>query len=265
MIDNGNIEKQFSNELILLHSKDHIAFFTDKVDTHYHSHNYIQITIGLEKSFNITVENDFLYTEGIIVNSNISHRLYGYNEWQLYLLINPESLFGEVIKRNLLQEKQVYVLGEKEIRDVIQLDIKSMPKMINSIEYGEFIKRLKEVLNISNYNLQHKIDHRIQKVLTYIGDYPLDKLSVKELSNMIFLSESRLSHLFKKEIGISLTSYILHEKLEKAFYLIFNGLNITDSAIEAGFSSSSHFTRAVRDKLGMAPREIIKNSRYLKV
>ncbi|WP_406243180.1 helix-turn-helix domain-containing protein [Tissierella carlieri] len=257
--------KILNNQLILFHSDDHVAFVTDKVDTSYHSHNYIQITIGLEQDFYITREKDSFYTRGIILDSNISHKLHGYNEWQLYLLINPESIFGESIKRKFLHEKEVYLIGEEEINDIVKLNIQSTPEKSSLIEYNEFIEKFREILGLSNFYLDHTIDSRIQEILKYIETYPLDRLSVKELSNVIFLSESRLSHLFKEEIGISLTSYILHKKVERAFYLILNGMSITDAAIEAGFSSSSHFTNSVRDKLGMSPRIIIKNSRYMQV
>lgn len=262
---NTDLNQLYKNKLIIFDAKDHITFLTDKVDTHYHNHNYIQITIGAEKNFHITVEKDSIYTKGIILDSNTDHKLHGYNEWQLYLLVNPESIFGETIKKNLLKENKVYMIKEEEINDIMELNIQSISKITTALEYSKFIKKLKETLGISNYNLEHTIDNRIQEILNYIEAHSLDMLSVKELSNIVFLSESRLSHLFKEEIGISLTSYILHEKLEKAFYLIFNGSNITNASIEAGFSSSSHFTQTVRDKLGMPPRIITKNSRYLKV
>lgn len=257
--------KTLNNQLILFHSDDHIAFVTDKVDTSYHSHNYIQLTIGFEKDFCITIEKESFYIRGVILDSNISHKLQGYDEWQLYLLINPESILGETIKRKFLCEKELYLIDHKEIKESINLNIQSTYERFSLIEYNELIKNIRGILGLENYHLNHTIDNRIQKVLVYIEDYSLEKLTVKELSNMIFLSESRLSHLFKDEIGISLTSYILHKKIEKAFYLILKGMNITDAAIEAGFSSSSHFTNSVRDKLGMIPSIIIKNSRYMQV
>ncbi|NQX46577.1 helix-turn-helix transcriptional regulator [Paenibacillus tritici] len=54
------------------------------------------------------------------------------------------------------------------------------------------------------------------------------------------LSNSRLSHLFKENTGISLSGYMVLHKLQKATYLIFEGLSITDAAMAAGFDSPSH-------------------------
>lgn len=263
ILNSDNI--QSNNNLFLFDAKDHITFITNKVDTNYHSHNYIQVTIGLEKNFCINVEHREIDTRGIILDSNASHKLQGNNEWQLYLLINPESIFGEEMRSNILREDQIYILEKKEINRILQLDIYSITEIVSSKEYDNLMERLKEALNISPQNLAHRIDDRIEAILAYIESNSLERLSVKALSNIVFLSESRLSHLFKEEMGISLTSYILHEKIKKAFHLILKGFSITDAAMASGFSSSSHFTSSARDKLGMTPREITKNSRYMKV
>ncbi|WP_216857302.1 helix-turn-helix domain-containing protein [Paenibacillus tritici] len=49
-----------------------------------------------------------------------------------------------------------------------------------------------------------------------------------------------MSHLFKENTGISLSGYMVLHKLQKATYLIFEGLSITDAAMAAGFDSPSH-------------------------
>lgn len=252
-------------ELILFSCTDHISFLTNKVDTEYHNHHYIQITISLEKSFHITIEEESLKVDGIILDSNKSHKLHGQKEWQLYLLVNPESVFGELLRRAFLQDSHYFILEKNQGKQVQQLAAQRLFSITSTTEYYKFITKCKQLLSLNDSEIKHTLDDRIQEVLTYIEKYPLHRLSVKDLSKMIYLSESRLSHLFKEEMGIALSSYILHHKLEMAFHFIFSGFSITAAALEAGFSSSSHFTRSVRDKLGMAPRIISQNSRYLQV
>lgn len=252
-------------ELILFSCKDHISFLTNKVDTGYHNHHYIQITIGLEKNFDITIEEVSFMVDGIILDSNKSHKLHGQKEWQLYLLVNPESIFGELLKRTFLQDNHYYILEKKQANQVQQLAAQMLFSITSPIEYYKFITKCKQILGLTDFGIEHMLDDRIQDVLTYIEKHPLHRLSVKDLSKMIYLSESRLSHLFKEEMGIALSSYILHHKLEMAFHFIFSGFSITAAALEAGFNSSSHFTRSVREKLGMPPRIITQNSRYLQV
>lgn len=56
----------------------------------------------------------------------------------------------------------------------------------------------------------------------------------------MYLSKSRLSHLFKEETGMTLHSYLAFEKLRKTHEYYLNGESLTDSCIKAGFNSSSH-------------------------
>ncbi|MDG5788825.1 AraC family transcriptional regulator [Evansella sp. AB-P1] len=260
-----NLRNSQKNKLVLLDAEDHIAFFSNKVDADYHSHNYIQVTLGLEEDFQINIEEKEFLTRGIIVDSNTRHKLQGSKKWQMYLLINPESAFGEAIKSNFLREHEVNIIEYKDINIAIGPDIYDLIEKITSEKYYDLLKRIKELLKVTPNKVNNEIDKRVLDLLAYIESQPLDELTVKELSQIVFLSESRLSHLFKEETGVSLTSYILHVKLKKAFYLIFHGANMTDAAMEAGFNSPSHFSRSVRDKLGMAPSVIVKGSRYLQV
>lgn len=55
------------------------------------------------------------------------------------------------------------------------------------------------------------------------------------------------------------------DKLQKAFYLILHGMDITTAALEAGFDSPSHLAATSKRLLGMSAREIKKDSVFLKV
>lgn len=59
-------------------------------------------------------------------------------------------------------------------------------------------------------------DSRYYDIDANIADIPKDinALSDKEIAKAVFLSESRLTHLFKENTGISLKSYILIRRLE---------------------------------------------------
>lgn len=246
--------------LIIFDGEDHIAFITDKVNAIEHAHYYIQITIGLNDDFQVRVEGIETIVRGIIVDSNISHSLDGNDSWQYYMLINPESNLGLEIKRVFLKDNKTYKLDS----DLI----KKIGPLLNEIEcaktYQTFLSQTRDILNI-NYKDHNILDKRCEEIINYIEQNSLDQLTIRTLAKLVFLSESRLSHLFKKEIGISISSYLLHMKMRKAFYLIFQGYKLTDAAIQSGFSSSSHFSRSVLEKLGMSPSMISKDSRYMQV
>lgn len=89
--------------------------------------------------------------------------------------------------------------------------------------------------------------------------------TIENFSKKVYLSSSRLSHLFREQIGVPLKSYILFHQLERAFTALLNGSNITDAAMIAGFDSPSHFAATVKKWMGMSVSASIKDSEFLKV
>lgn len=252
-------------DLIVYFGSDHVSFLTNKVDADNHSHNYIQITIGLEEDVAITVEGVAYQASGLILHSNIVHELQGHGQWQWYMLINPESAFGEHLKGTYLQHSPIYVLTSNQVGELQQLANQHLFSLQHATEYDRIWNRCKHILELTDDKLPPVHDERVHHIMQALESISLPQLTVKTLSKKVFLSESRLSHLFKDKIGISLASYIVHHKLEHAFHAVFNGKSMTDAAMEAGFNSPSHFSKTVRDKLGMTARTIVQHSRYLKV
>lgn len=255
-------------ELILYFSEDHISFLTNKVDAADHSHYYIQFTVGLEQPVCIAVEDRPIQAPGLILQSSIIHQLQGNQQWQWYMLINPESSLGERVKRMYLQNSNVFLFGQDQVDQLRQLATQQLYSVFSQDNYNQSMSQFMRILRLQEQ--EHELesdpeDDRIGDVLLAIERFPPHELTVRALSQHLYISESRLSHIFKQKVGTSLASYIVHHKLRTAFQAIFNGVSMTEAAMEAGFSSSSHFSRTVRDKLGMPARVIVQNSRFLKV
>ena len=67
---------------------------------------------------------------------------------------------------------------------------------------------------------------------------------VKSLARLVRLSVSRLEHLFKQKIGITISSYRSHLRLGLAANMLETGeASIKEIAYELGFGRSTSFTR----------------------
>lgn len=80
-----------------------------------------------------------------------------------------------------------------------------------------------------------------------------------------FRSQSRLSHLFKEQIGIPLKSYIQFHQMKQAFLALLHGKSITEAAMATNFDSPSHFAAVAKKMMGMSARTSLKDSVFLKV
>ena len=80
------------------------------------------------------------------------------------------------------------------------------------------------------------------------------------LSKITSYDYSYLSRYFKKNIGISFVSYVMHYRLSHACYLLQNTTqSIARCAFESGFSSLRTFNRAFKENIKISPNQYRKN------
>ncbi len=99
----------------------------------------------------------------------------------------------------------------------------------------------------------------IKKALRYINENLQDKISLKALAELSFLSEPYFSSLFKKYNGITVTEYITIKRVERAISLLkTEALSKLEIAQRCGFSSSSNFYKAFYKVTGKTPHDYTK-------
>jgi transcriptional regulator GlxA family with amidase domain len=103
-------------------------------------------------------------------------------------------------------------------------------------------------------------DYRIRKVLESLEDDPAT--SVQELATLVNLSSSRLGHLFKLQMGVDLSHFLVNERLDKAAELLRQtDLSIKEIAARVGYHHSSSFDRGFQNKFGVPPADFRKRNR----
>lgn len=90
--------------------------------------------------------------------------------------------------------------------------------------------------------------------LNYIYSHIHYRITIKELAEYLSLSESYLSKLFLKEMGIPISHYITDLKIEKAKNLLqYSDYSIVEIANYFSFASQSHFIQVFQKKTGITP------------
>ena len=92
-----------------------------------------------------------------------------------------------------------------------------------------------------------------EQVLAYIDQNIEKSLSVRSLANMLYISESYLAHVFKKDLRISIHKYILEKRLIIANNKIKKGIPAMQAAAECGFQDYSGFYRQYKKMFGISP------------
>lgn len=103
----------------------------------------------------------------------------------------------------------------------------------------------------SDYN---EISTEAFKIKSYI-DSNIDKnISLKELSNLIYRSESQTLRIFKSAFSQTPHEYILSQKISRASLLLKNtNMPIKDISLRLGFCDEHYFSNLYKKKTGHSP------------
>jgi AraC-like DNA-binding protein len=101
-----------------------------------------------------------------------------------------------------------------------------------------------------------QIDPRTERLVQRVHAEPASRTSLAHIAGQLGISESRLMHIFKRDIGIPFRRYRLWVSMGAAIRLIRDGATLTDAALGAGFSSSAHFSASFRQMFGIEPSRL---------
>ena len=95
---------------------------------------------------------------------------------------------------------------------------------------------------------------RVEKVVTILRQRLVEPPTLEELGRLVGCSSFYLSRTFSSELGMTIPQYIRQLRLERAAELLRSGrFNVTEAALEVGYSSLSHFSQAFHEHFGCCP------------
>jgi len=100
----------------------------------------------------------------------------------------------------------------------------------------------------------------VLKSMAFIHSRYADPISRSEIAHHVGVSERHLTRCFHQEVGITPITYLNRYRVRQAKIMLDSGrTNMTEIGAEAGFSSSSYFTRVFGEEKGMSPRAYLQN------
>ena len=90
-------------------------------------------------------------------------------------------------------------------------------------------------------------------------------VTLDEVARSAHLSVSRLAHLFKEQMGITVVDYITDIRIKYAKELLLTtNKNCTEICFESGYNNQSYFTRTFKENAKMTPRQFREQNRRTK-
>ena len=105
------------------------------------------------------------------------------------------------------------------------------------------------------------MDDRVCRIQQYLRSNFAEPISVEDLARLVNLSSSRLTHLFKSEVGYTPASCLKFVRLEKARELLETTfLSVKQIISLVGMSDKDNFRRDFKRAYGLPPREYRSSS-----
>lgn len=96
----------------------------------------------------------------------------------------------------------------------------------------------------------------LSRALDFLEEHYAEPLTLPAVAKAAGLSISRLAHVFKEQVGMSVTAYLNMVRVKWAeFYLINSRLRVSETAFQVGFGNLSHFNHVFRLQTGLSPTE----------
>ena len=172
-----------------------------------------------------------LFNEPVITLPSFNKKMISYNFEELLSLNEDDPLINQ--KTRILVSNLIYTLN-----DALS---KSSSK------------------NISDYTYSQSMFDNITYISQYIQSNYSEPLTISQLANKIFISETLFFQLFKKIIGVSPYQYITNIRIANATILLKNKqYSISKIAEICGFNTIVNFSRAFKKFYKLSPSEYRK-------
>jgi two-component system response regulator YesN len=108
---------------------------------------------------------------------------------------------------------------------------------------------------------------QISPAINYIDANYNKPITLSDVARASYLSVSRLAHIFKEQMGITIIDYLTGVRIDRAKQLLLaTEQNCTEVCFEVGYNNQSYFTRTFKELVGMTPRQFrTKNQRSEKI
>lgn len=126
----------------------------------------------------------------------------------------------------------------------------------NTYSYTELTQLFMQNINEYSDNYYQELTENIaENIKKYIDEHYMEQLTLKQVAEHFFISQSTLSRSFKKLYKISPNEYIMEKRIAKSKDLlqVFPPLNIKQIAAMVGYTDPFYFSRIFKIVTGTSP------------
>ena len=161
-----------------------------------------------------------------------------------------ESVVGPVRPMSIEQRNVIASLAEPPVAKAAQI-LWYQSKALELMAHFLFAPKDPEFFCMRQKRVARERVERLKEILARdLANPP----TLEMLGQEVGCSPFYLSRIFSREVGLTIPQYLRNIRMERAAELLRTGrYNVTEAAIEVGYSSLSHFSKAFCETIGCCP------------
>ena len=221
-----------------------------------HAHHAIQIAVAIDGEVAICGEDaEWRKGPAVIVRPDAVHSFSANGAMGAMLFVDPESAEGAWLASSL--KRDITIVSGSRLASCVQEVRRFLEQPFESMEIGELVRHCVRALS-PGVPPARRLDPRVTTVLNAIRERDDLHITLENAAAKAFLSPSRFAHLFKEQVGLPFSRYLLWRKMTRAMVAIASERTISAAAHAADFADAAHLTRTFYQMIGMAPSLLMR-------
>lgn len=221
-----------------------------------HAHHAIQIVIGLDGCIAISgSDGEWRESRGIIVRPDAEHSFDCNGALGVMIFVDPESSEAAWLSTSLRQD--ITIVPDTRLDSIVP-ELRTFAEQPDeSADIAALVRRCVHGLR-PGLAPTRRLDSRVTTVLDAIRASDDLRMSLDQAADKACLSSTRFAHLFREQVGLPFSRYMLWRKLTRAMVAVASEGTIAAAAHAADFADAAHLTRTFYQMVGMAPSVLMR-------
>jgi len=253
-------------------------FIVDMVYRGMHAHSDLELLLQLDGQMHIETPEESIDTAAgdvLLFNPDQAHSFVAVERPCRSLVLQIDlsfcrSYFPDIRNIRFLSSNMTSLLEEREYEELKRICFNIGYNYFGQYPAFEFrcmsdVNRLfsylltnvpYRVITDEEYLSAQNIEKRMDRIVRYVNEHYMEKISLSDIAENEGLSLSYLSHFFKDNLHQNFQSYVNSLRFEQAIYLLQKtDLRIVDVCLQSGFSDSRYLNNMFREVYGITPKE----------
>lgn len=194
-------------------------------------------------------------SRGIVVRADAEHCFDCNGALGVMVFVDPESSEGAWLSTSLRQD--ITIVPDTRLDSIVP-EVRAFSQEPDGAEdVATLIRGCVHGLR-PGVAPTRRFDSRVTTVLDAIRASDDLRMSLDKAADMACLSPSRFAHLFRDQVGLPFSRYMLWRKLTRAMVAVASERTIAAAAHAADFADAAHLTRTFYQMVGMAPSALMQ-------